>query len=499
MYIIAIDQGTSSTRVLAINHLGEIIAAHQIELTIISPHPAWTELEPNLIFETVECCIDKVCEKLNQLHPDVSITNLIRCVGITNQRESTIAWNKCTNQPLHNAIIWNDVRTHEICEKLIHNCNGNKNQFVEICGLPISSYFSATKMKWLLENCENVKQAAIDQSLLLGTVDSWILWNLIGKHLTDVTNASRTMLMNLKTLQWDDNLCNTFNISKVFLANIQSSSSNFGLIQKGPLKGIPITSCLGDQQASLVGQRCFQVGQAKNTYGTGCFMLFNIGNEIKFSTHGLLTTVAYKFGDDQPVYALEGAIASAGSGIRWLRDNLQIITKPAEAEIFARTVEDSGEVVFVPAFSGLFAPYWREDARGLIIGLSQFSTKAHICRAMLESVAFQSAELIEAMEKDANIKLTELKVDGGMTVCKLLLQIQSDLLGITVVRPENSEITALGAAFAAGLTIGFWTKEQIEQINLKIENYQSKSTEIERMNKMRIWKKAVERSFNWIE
>lgn len=468
-------------------------------IKLISEQAGWVEINPELIIESVVECIEKVCEYLNQM--GLSHKN-IKAVGLTNQRETTILWDKITGKALYNAIVWLDTRTHSTVDELLLKCNKNPNRFKVECGLPISTYFSALKIKWLIDNVVQVKSAIKEDRCAFGTVDSWILWNLVGNkctHLTDVTNASRTMLMNLKTLNWDDELCNFFNVPKSILPEIRSSAQHFGILNGGSLKGVPVTSVLGDQQAALVGQLCWKKGSAKNTYGTGCFLLYNTGNDIVYSTHGLITTVAYQFGDEKPIYALEGSVAIAGASLNWLKDSLEILPNANRSEEIAKQVKDTGDVYFVPAFSGLFAPHWRPDARGLIIGITQYTTKAHIIRAALEAVAFQNLEIVESMNKDSGISLKELQVDGGMTENKLLMQMQADVLGIPVIRQSMTETTSFGAALAAGHAIGLWNLNDEQTIPIIFETYQSSISQEIRDIKYNKWKKAVQKSMGWDE
>lgn len=496
----AIDQGTSSSRFLVFSAKDfSLITYHQVPIKLISDQAGWVEIDPQLIIDTVLECIEKVGEYLSQMglsHKSIKV------VGLTNQRETTILWDKKTGKALYNAIVWLDTRTHSTVEEMLSKCNNNPNYLKLESGLPMSTYFSAFKIKWLMDNVLQVKDAIREDRCAFGTVDSWLLWNLLGDksvHCTDVTNASRTMLMNLKTLQWDNYLCDFFGIPKSILPEIKSSAENYGVINQGCLKGIPITAVLGDQQADLVGQLCWEKGSAKNTYGTGCFLLYNTGTDIVYSTHGLLTTVAYKFGDEKPVYALEGSVAIAGAALNWLRDNLQLLNETKESEEIALTVKDTGDVYFVPAFSGLFAPHWRSDARGLIIGITQYTTKAHIIRATLEAVAFQNLEIVESMNKDSGINLKMLQVSGGMSRNKLLLQLQSDFLGIPVVKPSMTETTSFGAALTAGKTIGLWDLKDHKSIPIYNETYYCTLPEDARAAKYRKWKRAVEKSKGWDE
>lgn len=498
----AVDQGTSSTRFLIFSSLNaELVTYHQTELQQKCPNEGWVEEDPMEILESVKICIEKAVDNLKSLNIS---TKDITCLGITNQRETTIVWDKLTGEPLSNAIVWMDLRTSTTVEKLIAKTpQENKDHLRALCGLPITTYFSAVKLRWLLDNCPRVATAAAQGRCLFGTVDSWLLWNLTGgidggKHFTDVTNASRTMLMNINSLQWDDQLCQFFEISKDMLPEIRSSSELYGHLVDGPLTGIPISGILGDQQAALVGQLCFKPGQAKNTYGTGCFLLMNTGLVPVHSNNGLLTTVGYQLGPNKPVvYALEGAIAIAGGCIRWLRDNLGIISTSDEIETLAAKVDSTHGCYFVPAFSGLFCPYWQNDARGIICGLSQFTTKEHISRAALEAVCFQTRELLEAMNEDSGIPLKSIQVDGGMTCNNLLMQLQADLMGIDVVRPSMPETTALGAAMAAGNAVNIWRLDG-DDTKVTTDLFVSSISKDDRDERFAVWKEAVKRSMHWV-
>lgn len=500
-YIGSIDQGTSSTRFIIFDEFGKIIVSHQMEFRQFYPKQGWCEHDPIEIINTIRTCIQEAIIKFIQKGLS---TSDIKAIGITNQRETTVVWDKTTGTPVHNAIVWLDARTKSTVAELVENTpTKDKQYFQSKCGLPISTYFSGVKLKWLLDNSEEVKYVYNKGDLLFGTIDSWILYNLTGGtdggvHLTDVTNASRTMLMNLKTLNWDEELLEFFNVNSSILPNICSSSEVYGHMFDGPLKGIPISGILGDQQAAVVGQRCFKPGEGKNTYGTGCFMLFNTGDSPVISKNGLLTTVAYQLGKEvAPVYALEGSVAIAGAAIKWLRDNLNIIKEANDINILASNVENNGGVYFVPAFSGLFAPYWRDDARGTIVGLTQYATKNHIARATLEAICFQSKEVLDAMNSDSGHKLVSLKVDGGMTNSDLGMQIQSDLLGINVERPSMRETTALGAALAAGLAVKLWETLDDFQPGHKSDVFSSTIGNEEREKSFSKWKRAVQKSLDW--
>ncbi|OXA60911.1 glycerol kinase isoform X2 [Folsomia candida] len=501
----SLDQGTSSSRflVFAANN-GELLTYHQIEIPRSCPKEGWVEQDAKILLNSTLSCVDKTVENLRKLGVDPSD---IKAIGITNQRETIIAWDKLTGEPLYNAIVWLDTRTASEVDEILGNptTKAQAERIRRLCGLPMSTYFSALKMKWMLEKVPAVKSAVEEDRCLLGTVDSWLLWNLTGGkadglHLTDVTNASRTMLMNIETLQWDPYLCNYFKIPMKLLPAIRSSSEIYGHMSRTVLTGVPISGILGDQQAALVGQMCFKPGQAKCTYGTGCFLLFNTGNQIVNSAHGLLTTVGYKLGPNKPtVYALEGSVAVAGASIRWLRDNLGLGKSYEELSDMANSVPDSGGVYFVPAFSGLFAPYWRPDARGIICGLTEHSTKGHIARASYEAVAFQVKDVLEAMNQEGGHPLTSLRVDGGMTISDSLMQLQSDILGIDTVRPSMSETTALGAAMAAGSAEGInvWDINSEDYSKIISDVFEPKITQHERDERYWRWKEAVKRSCGW--
>ncbi|KAJ1870251.1 Glycerol kinase [Coemansia sp. RSA 486] len=496
VFIGSIDQGTSSTRFLIFNVKGQIVASHQCEYQNHYPKAGWVEKDPVEILDSVETAVVGACRRFNSLGYDAK---QIRSVGITNQRETTVAFDIETGQPLTNAIIWNDVRTKDLVHKLIAEA-GSASRFATINGLPITTYFSAVKMRWMLENVPEVQAARERGTLRFGTIDAWLLYKLTGSYVTDVTNASRTMLMDIKNFKWSNECLEFFGVKESELPEIRSSAEVYGSINEGRLAGIPIAGCLGDQQAAMVGQSCFEAGEAKNTYGTGCFMLFNTGSEPIFSKNGLLTTVGYKLGPNaEPKYALEGSIAVAGSAIQWLRDKIGLIFSASEIGFLSDSVEDNGGVYFVTAFSGLFAPYWRDDARGCIVGLTQYATRGHIARATLESVCYQTRAILDAMRKDSGTELRRLRVDGGMTNSEQAMQIQADILGIEVVRPEMRETTALGAALAAGLAVGVWESEaelrQVAQSN--VSAFWSRISEEKRNNMLEGWEKAVKRSLDW--
>lgn len=502
----AIDQGTSSTRFLVFaSRTSELIAYHQTEIQHVLPNDGWVEEDPSEILKSVHECIEKTVDKLKALEIDPSD---IKALGVSNQRETTIVWDKRTGNPLYNAIVWLDNRTMGTVESLLEKVPHHDKDFLKKkCGLPLSTYFSAVKLKWLMDNVPEVQKAIAEGVCMFGTVDSWLIYNFTGGirggvHMTDVTNASRTMLMDIETLQWDHYLCKFFGVPMSILPKIHSSSEIYGKMCEGPLMGVPISGCLGDQSAALVGQLCFDIGQAKCTYGTGCFLLCNTGLEMVQSSHGLLTTVAYKLGPKRPVqYAVEGSVAIAGAAVRWLRDNLSLISSSAEIEKVARTVGSTHGVYFVPAFSGLYAPHWQPDARGIICGLTQFTTRAHIARATLEAVCFQVREILDAMDHDSGTRLKQLLVDGGMAVNDLLMQLQADLLGIPVVRPQMPETTALGAAIAAGAAEGIdvWSLDSRNFPKITTDVFEPSILPAEREQRFSKWKDAVSRSLHWQE
>jgi glycerol kinase len=504
-YIGAIDQGTTSTRFILFDRKGATIGSHQLEHRQIFPKAGWVEHDPREIWERTVQVIRETL-KTTGVGPEQ-----IAAIGITNQRETTLAWNRKTGEPFSNAIVWQDTRTAELVGKLAREGaeQGGIDRFREKTGLPLATYFSGPKLSWMLANDPALRKAAQKGEAAFGTIDSWLIWNLTGgagggRLVTDVSNASRTLLMNLATLQWDQSMLDILKIPSSMLPEIAPSvpAEPYGQTrEEGPFAAeIPVAGALGDQHAALFGQACFAPGTSKNTYGTGCFLLLNTGEQIIHSKNGLISTVGYQQGDDAPVYALEGSIAITGALVQWLRDNLGLIESSAQIESLAREVEDCGGVYFVPAFSGLFAPYWRSDARGVIAGLSRYATKAHLARAALEATAFQTLEIFEAMEQDSGLPISSLKVDGGMVVNELLMQFQADLLGVPVIRPKITETTALGAAFAAGLCVGFW--ESTEELTSLWEEDRRWSPQLEqekRQKKIHFWKKAVNRSFDWLE
>ena len=493
-FVLSIDNGTTSTRAIVFDNSTNICGTHQKETTQFFPEPGWVEHDPLEIWKNTEECISGAISAAGLSISDIS------AIGITNQRETTVIWDKVTGIPVYNAVVWQDTRTQQDIEEFASRdlTKPDYHRFRHITGLPLASYFSASKIWWILNNVEGVKERAVAGELLFGTIDSWLLWNLTGEHKTDVTNASRTLLMNLETLSWDQGLCDFFGIPANILPEICASSSGFG-IALGVAEGIPVTGILGDQQAATFGQACFQRGSAKSTYGTGNFLIVHTGEDIQYSDSGMITTVAYQYEKQPAKYALEGSVAVSGSLIQWLRDNLGIISQAAETEELALSVSDNGGAYIVPAFSGLFAPYWRPDARGAIVGLTRYVTKAHLARAALESVAFQCVDLVRAAQKDTGVKLTELKVDGGMTANSTLMQIQADLLGIPVVRPRIMETTALGAAFAAGLYQGVWeSTDQLSTLWTEDKRWLPTITKEQAHKEQRVWHKAVSKSLDWV-
>jgi len=492
-YVAAIDQGTTSTRFMIFDHKGKVIAVDQKEHEQIYPKPGWVEHDALEIWARTQAVIQSALAKGN-----ISPHNIV-AIGITNQRETTVVWDKHTGKPIYNAIVWQDTRTDIIINELAKNAG--QDRFRLKTGLPLATYFSGPKLKWILDNVEGARTKAENGDLLFGTIDTWLIWNLTGReaHITDVTNASRTMLMNINTLDWDDEILGALDIPRAVLPQIKSSSEIYG-DARGELKGIPVSGDLGDQHAALFGQTCFNPGEAKNTYGTGCFMLLNTGEKPVQSKSGLLTTLGYKIGNQKAVYALEGSIAITGALIQWLRDNLGLIQSSAEVETLARFVEDSGGIYFVPAFSGLYAPYWKSSARGVIVGLTRYVNKGHIARAALEATAYQTREVLDAMNSDSGVKLTALKVDGGMVFNDLLMQFQSDILDVPVIRPKVSETTALGAAYAAGLAVGFWKDYDELRTNWAKEKEWQPAMDSDLRKKLYSgWKKAVTRTFDWID
>ncbi|MCW1249159.1 glycerol kinase GlpK [Acaricomes phytoseiuli] len=500
-YVIAIDQGTTSSRAIVFDHAGDIVSTGQKEHRQIFPKAGWVEHDPVEIWGNVREVIGTALSKANLTRHD------IEAVGITNQRETAVVWDKTTGEPVYNAIVWQDTRTQDIVDELAaQGGDAGLERFKDIVGLPLATYFSGTKIKWILDNVEGARQKAEAGDLLFGTTDSWVTWNLTGGtdggvHITDVTNASRTLFMNLETLSWDQDILEAFGVPASMLPEIKSSSEVYGTVHTSQLlREVPVAGILGDQQAATFGQAAFDSGEAKNTYGTGCFLIFNTGEEIVRSKNGLLTTVGYKIGDQPTHYALEGSIAVAGSLIQWLRDNLGMISSAPEVEKLAASVEDNGGVYIVPAFSGLFAPYWRSDARGAIVGMTRYVNKNHIARAALEATAFQTREVLDAVNADSGVPLTELKVDGGMVANDELMQFQADILGVPVIRPRVTETTALGAAYAAGLAVGFWQGLGELSANwAEDKRWEPQLEEAERDRQLRLWKKAVAKSMDWVD
>ena len=493
-YAAAVDQGTTSTRFMVFDHGGQVVSVDQKEHEQIYPKPGWVEHDPMEIWQRTQEVIRAGLDKVN--------ASDIAGVGVTNQRETTVVWERSSGRPVFNAIVWQDTRTDQICNEL--SADGGQDRFRAKTGLPIATYFSGPKIKWILDNVDGVRSKAESGEVLFGNIDTWVIWQLTGGpdggvHVTDVTNASRTMMMDLETLDWDEEILGILGVPRAMLPAIKASSEVYGEA-KANLSGIPVAGDLGDQQAALFGQTCFSVGEAKNTYGTGNFLLLNTGNEIVPSKSGLITGLGYKIGDQQAVYMLEGSIAITGALVQWLRDNLGLISSAPEVETLAKTVDDNGGVYFVPAFSGLFAPYWKSDARGVIAGLTRYVNKGHIARATLEATAWQTKEVVEAMNKDSGVDLTSLKVDGGMVQNELLMQFQADVLDVPVIRPTVAETTSLGAAYAAGLAVGFWSEVEDLRANWgKDKEWQPQMDPQEREKEYAFWKKAVTRTFDWLD
>jgi glycerol kinase len=490
-FVAAIDQGTSSSRCLVFDQQGRIVSLSQKEHEQIFPRPGWVEHDPREILRNV---IEVVHGALDSGGLDVR--DLV-AVGIANQRETTVVWDPHTGEPVQNAIVWQDTRTDALCRKL--GSEHGQDRFRDRCGLPLATYFSGPKVSWLLDSAPGLRRRAEEGDLLFGTMDSWLVWNLTGRHVTDVTNASRTMLMNLETLDWDDTLLDAIGVPRAMLPVIQPSSKIYGEANDS-LGGVPIAAALGDQQAALFGQTCFSAGEAKCTYGTGSFLLLNTGSRPVLSGHGLITTVGSKIGDEPATYALEGSIAVTGALVQWFRDKVGLIGSAPEVETLARTVDDNGGIYFVPAFSGLFAPHWRGDARGVIAGLTGYVNKGHLARAVLEATAWQTREVVDAMNADSGIEMSSLKADGGMTANNLLMQFLADVLGVPVVRPNVAETVSLGAAYAAGLAVGFWPDVESLRANWhKAAEWIPNMGESERERGYRKWKKAVQRTLDWVD
>jgi len=491
-FIGAIDQGTTSTRFLVFDRAGRIVSNAQREHQQIFPQPGWVEHDPEEIWLRTRETISEAMERRGLRPSDLA------ALGITNQRETTVLWNRKTGRPLANALVWQDTRVADYIPELSRE--GGPDRFRAKTGLPLATYFSALKIRWLLEHIPGARQQAEAGEVLFGTIDTFLLWRLTGLHITDCTNASRTQLMNLQTLDWDPELLGAFAIPRQILPQIRSSSEVYGAATLEAVAGVPVAGILGDQQAALVGQTCFRAGEAKNTYGTGCFLLMNTGRDIVQSQYGLLTTVAFQLGGQPAHYALEGSVAIAGALVQWVRDNFGLIARSAEIEALARMVDDNGGVYFVPAFSGLYAPYWKHNARGVIAGLTRYSNKSHLARAVLEATAFQTRDVVEAMEKDSGVPLAVLRTDGGMVENEFLMQFQADILNRTVVRPAVKETTALGAAYAAGLATGFYSGVEDLRARWSVDRTWEPHMETERRERTYgFWKKAVARSFDWLE
>ena len=497
-YVLAIDQGTTSTRAVIVDHDGRVMAMGQMEHAQLLPKAGWVEHDPLEIWANVRQVVGEALAKAGLNHHHLA------AVGLTNQRETTVVWNRHTGVPVCPAIVWQDTRTAPLLNELAGDSGQDK--YKQRVGLPLATYFAGPKLAWILRHVAGARAGAEAGDLLFGTIDSWLIWNLTGGvdggvHVTDVTNASRTMLMDLRTLAWDAGIAADMGVPVAMLPQIRSSSEVYGDGRDdGLLAGVPIASALGDQQAATFGQACFAPGTAKNTYGTGCFMLLNTGERPVLSQHGLLTTVAYQIGADKPVYALEGSIAVTGSLVQWLRDNLGLIASASEVEDLAATVADNGGAYIVPAFSGLYAPYWRSDARGAMVGLTRYVNRGHLARAVLEATAYQTREVVEAMEADSGVRLSELRVDGGMVANETLMQFQADQLGVPVVRPRVTETTALGAAYAAGIAVGFWSGQaDVAAYWAEDKRWLPRADEAERARTYRLWKKAVTRTFDWVD
>jgi len=497
-YAAALDQGTTSSRAMVFNHEGRVVSVVQKEHEQIYPKPGWVEHDPKEIWARSQEVLDEALAEAGASKDDVA------GLGITNQRETTVVWDRNTGEPIHNALVWQDTRTDKLVDEL--SADGGQDRFRERVGLPLATYFSGPKARWMLDNVEGLAERAESGDLLFGNIDTWCIWNLTGgpdggAHITDVSNASRTLLMHLETLDWDDAICSAIGVPKAMLPQIKPSSEVYGEVRSGGgFDGVKIAGDLGDQQAATFGQTCFSPGEAKNTYGTGNFLLLNTGTEAVQSKSGLITTVGYKIGDEPAVYCLEGSIAITGALVQWLRDNLKMIKAAPEVEELAQTVADNGGLYIVPAFSGLFAPYWKSNARGVFAGLTRYVNAGHIARAALEATAYQSREVVEAMDADSGVKLESLKVDGGMVANDLLMQFQADLLGVPVIRPVVAETTALGAAYAAGLATGFWSAtEDLRENWLEDKRWEPSMDSAKRDEYYKYWKKAVTRTFDWFE
>jgi glycerol kinase len=496
-YAAALDQGTTSSRAMVFNHEGRVVSVSQKEHEQIYPKPGWVEHDPKEIWARSQEVLDEALEQAGATKDDIA------GLGITNQRETTVVWDRNTGEPVMNALVWQDTRTDRLVDEL--SADGGQDRFRAKVGLPLATYFSGPKVRWVLDNVDGARERAEAGDLMFGNIDTWCIWNLTGGtngglHITDVSNASRTMLMDLETLTWDEDIAATIGVPMSMLPEIRASSEVYGEVKNGGFTGVPIAGDLGDQQAATFGQACFDVGEAKNTYGTGNFLLLNTGTEAVQSKNGMLTTLGYKVGDKDAVYCLEGAIAITGALVQWLRDNLKMIKAAPEVEELAQTVEDNGGLYIVPAFSGLFAPYWKSNARGVFAGLTRYVTAGHIARATLEATAYQSREVVEAMNQDSGVDLESLKVDGGMVGNDLLMQFQADLLGVPVIRPEVAETTALGAAYAAGLATGFWASEDDLRNNwAEDKRWEPQMDSAKRDEYYTYWKKAVTRTFDWFD
>jgi glycerol kinase len=496
-YAAALDQGTTSSRAMVFNHEGRVVSVSQKEHEQIYPKPGWVEHDAKEIWARSQEVLDEALEQAGGNRDDIA------ALGITNQRETTVVWDRNTGEPVHNALVWQDTRTDKIVDEL--SADGGQARFQEKVGLPLATYFSGPKVRWILDNVDGARAKAEAGDLMFGNIDTWCIWNLTGGtngglHITDVTNASRTMLMDLRTLAWDEDIASTIGVPTSMLPEIRASSEVYGEVASGGFQGIQIAGDLGDQQAATFGQACLSPGEAKNTYGTGNFLLLNTGTEAVMSKSGMLTTLGYKIGDNDAVYCLEGAIAITGALVQWLRDNLKMIKAAPEVEELAQTVEDNGGLYIVPAFSGLFAPYWKSNARGVFAGLTRYVNAGHIARATLEATAYQSREIVEAMNQDSGVALESLKVDGGMVANDLLMQLQADLLGVPVIRPVVAETTALGAAYAAGLATGFWASEDDIRNNwAEDKRWEPTMDPAKRDEYFKYWKKAVTRTFDWFD
>jgi glycerol kinase len=496
-YAVALDQGTTSSRAMVFNHQGRVEAVSQKEHEQIYPKPGWVEHDPKEIWARCQEVLEEAVASAGASKDDIA------GLGITNQRETTVVWDRNTGEPVHNALVWQDTRTDKLVDEL--SADGGQARFQEKVGLPLATYFSGPKVRWILDNVDGARERAEAGDLMFGNIDTWCIWNLTGGtngglHITDVTNASRTMLMDLKTLSWDEEIAGIIGVPTSMLPEIRASSDVYGEVASGGLQGIPIAGDLGDQQAATFGQACLSPGEAKNTYGTGNFLLLNTGTEAVQSKSGMLTTLGYKIGDNDAVYCLEGAIAITGALVQWLRDNLKLIKAAPEVEELAMSVDDNGGLYIVPAFSGLFAPYWKSNARGVFAGLTRYVNAGHIARATLEATAFQSREIVEAMNQDSGVALESLKVDGGMVANDLLMQFQADLLGVPVIRPVVAETTALGAAYAAGLATGFWAGEDDIRNNwAEDKRWEPKMDSAQRDEYYKYWKRAVTRTFDWFD